>query len=220
MMDRRKTPVRSGQQKIWSLRPCRSMRLVTAFLLAFLISSCAGGSGSSGFDISPSAENDAINQALVSRECVPGEELTVCPANQTSLDVPAPGFPTGPANVDVSTIVDPEGATLCGNTPTGDCRIMVTVNVSGLPPDSAYQVAGRSATPLTPWVIDDEATVLTGNGVTTFTATVAVPSTSLSLQVAVLVFIERSGTATGEIRTLTETGADLAFVTTPVTIPR
>lgn len=219
-MDFRRTrlcPARLDQEKIRSSRLSSAMRLLWVSILALWLSAC-GGSGSSGFDASPSAENDAINQALVSRQCVAGEELSICPANQTALDVPAPGMNPGPAGVDVSTMVDQEGATQCGATPQGLCHITITVTVSGLPAGAAYQVAGRSATPLTPWVIEGEATALPESGV--FITTVAVPSTSLSLQAAVLVFVGRAGTAPGEVDTLTETGASFAFVTTPVTIPR
>lgn len=201
-------------------RPWILTDIVLALVLSIFCLACVGGSGSSGFDISPSAENESINAALVSRECVPGEELTICPANETALDVPATGMTPGPEDVDVSTIVDPVGAAQCGAGGEQLCHIAVTVTVSGLPSGSAYQVAGRSATPLTSWVIDGEATMLSGDGATSFNATVVVPATSLSLQAAVLVFVDRSGTAAGEIRTLTETGASFAFVTTPVTIPR
>ena len=216
-MDTRLFPAGSGQQKTRSSRLWFPMRPLWISILAFLLAAC-GGSGSSGFDASPSAENEAINQALVTRQCVAGEELSICPANQTALDVPAPGMTPGPANVDVSTMVDQEGATQCGAAPQGLCHITITVAVNGLPAGAAYQVAGRSATPLTPWVIDGAATALPESGV--FTTTVAVPSTSLSLQAAVLVFVGRAGTAPGEIGTLTETGASFAFITTPVTIPR
>jgi hypothetical protein len=60
---------------------------LTCVLLAFGITSCEGGSGSSGFDIR--SENDAIQAALTEARCVPHESLTICPAAEAGA-TPSP----------------------------------------------------------------------------------------------------------------------------------
>jgi len=57
----------------------RSARFVI-LLLAGVVAGCAGGSGSSGFDIR--GENAAIEQALGTGGCVAHEGLTICAAGQ------------------------------------------------------------------------------------------------------------------------------------------
>jgi hypothetical protein len=54
-------------------------RLIVGSLLILL--GCAGGSGSSGFDL---AENGAIMQALDEERCVESDGLTICPADGAS----------------------------------------------------------------------------------------------------------------------------------------
>jgi hypothetical protein len=60
----------------------------TWLLLGCVLAACAGGSGSSGFDISAS-ENAAISQALSEQRCVADAGLTICPVNQ-GVQPPAP----------------------------------------------------------------------------------------------------------------------------------
>jgi hypothetical protein len=61
--------------------PRRRTRLaVGAVLIAALCTAagCAGGSGSSGFDVSPLTESQAISEAIDGQECVAFEERTYC----------------------------------------------------------------------------------------------------------------------------------------------
>jgi hypothetical protein len=200
--------------------PARALRgaIVAALLLPML--GCAGG-GSSGFDISPSAENDSINQALAGRRCLAGENLTICPSNVISLDVPAPGSMTpGPEDVDVSSNFDSEGVSRCATTAEEICRLSVMVQIAGLMPGAAYQLAARGIDPLSPWIVGGDTSVETDAGPASFTAGVEFPASSASVQVAILVFVDGVGTVAGETPTLTETGATFAFVTAPIAIPR
>jgi hypothetical protein len=217
-MDRSK-PQTSGQENTRSVHLSRVMPHLLALFITVLISACAGGSGSSGFDVSPSAENDAINLSLATKQCLPGEELTICPANETALDVPVPGATPAPEGVDVGTRIDSADFGQCANSTSAICRIPVMVNVAGLTPGAAYQVAARGFDPLSSWVIADTPAFVADGGLTSFTSSIEVPRESLSIQVAVLVFIDGHGTTAGEILTLTETGADFAFVTAPALLP-
>jgi hypothetical protein len=219
MMDRCENQF-SAQEKASSFHLLRVMQLVCVIVFGLLLWSCAGGSGSSGFDISPSAENESINQALTTRQCLPDEALTICPANETALDVPVPGQTPPAEGVDVGTMIDSTdfGHCVAGVEPT--CRIAVMISVVGLTPGAAYQIAARGFDPLSSWNIADVAVIVTDEERTTFPATIEVPAASLSIQVAVLVFVDGSGTTLGEILTLTETGADFAFVTAPTPLPR
>lgn len=61
-----------------ALRPRAAWTWLVGPLLALLLAGCAGGSGSSGFDIA--AENMAIQDALDSNQCEIFEGLTICPA--------------------------------------------------------------------------------------------------------------------------------------------
>lgn len=61
---------------------------LTVWLVAVWLHGCAGGSGSSGFDVS--GENAAIRQALTEQRCVVRDGLTICPAGSTA----GPGSPT------------------------------------------------------------------------------------------------------------------------------
>lgn len=59
--------------------------LILTLALTLLSFSCAGGSGSSGFDL---AENEAINMALDEQRCVESEGLTICPAGTPTHSAP------------------------------------------------------------------------------------------------------------------------------------
>jgi hypothetical protein len=197
------------------------MRVASAVLLAaFLLSACAGGSGSSGFDISPSSENQIIDQVLTARQCRSGEELTICPANEDALHVPGNDPTPAPENIEVVTGLSPTDIARCAATDEPTCRVAVQVAIVGLPTGAAYQLAARGFEPLSAWTSAGQAVTLEELGAAEFTAIVEVPAASVSLQTAVLVFGSGSGTAVGELRTLTETGATFAFVADPTPIPR
>jgi hypothetical protein len=82
----------------------RDLRLVF-MLLALVLHACAGGSGSSGFDVT--SENAAIHQALTEpQHCVEHDGLTICPAGVSPTGgpgtVPTP-TPTATASPTVAT---------------------------------------------------------------------------------------------------------------------
>lgn len=187
-------------------------------MLAFLCSACLGGSGSSGFDATPAAENRAIQRALSERQCQPGQELTICPANEDALVVPGS---EAPIVAGTRLVADANAAEIARCAAAGEqlCSISVHVSGAGLP-GGAYQIAGRGFEPLSEWRISEQAAVFAGGDGVMFAGRIEFPVRATSFQVAVLVFADDAGTATGEIRTLGESGATLAFVSAPAPIPR
>jgi hypothetical protein len=81
---------------------------LAGLLLSPVIVGCAGGRGSSGFDVN--AENAAIGRALTSQQCVDFQGLTICPA---AAGPPAPS--ASPTPVPSTT---PAGPTPPSVTPT------------------------------------------------------------------------------------------------------
>jgi hypothetical protein len=61
---------------------------LVALFLGMVLSACAGGSGSSGFDNFPSSENAAIDLAVSEQECVAFHGLSICPADTTGATTP------------------------------------------------------------------------------------------------------------------------------------
>lgn len=206
------------QQKRCSFRLSVPMRLLCAFLVALLFCACAGGSGSSGFDASPSAENEVINQVLTTRQCEPGEELTICPANEEALHVPGTDQMPIPPEFQVSTGLNPAEIARCAETDERTCRLAVQIAIIGLPTGAGYQLAARGLEPSSTWTVSGPAVTLDELGATELTAVVDVPAASTLVQLAVLVFDSGVGTTVGEILTLAETGASFAFVADPVPI--
>jgi len=62
--------------------------LCLALAASVTLAACAGGSGSSGFDISPSREDRAIEVALEEQRCVDLEGFRICPAETTATERP------------------------------------------------------------------------------------------------------------------------------------
>ena len=118
-----------SRRPVTTLVPSRA-RWLGLLVLACLLSACAGGSGSSGFD-ALLAENNAIQKALDSDSCEVVEGLTICAAGAA-----APS-PTGTATVPqrpTRTSIPPPPAT-----PTATARPTSTT--------TAPTPAGLTATP-------------------------------------------------------------------------
>src|SRR5580765_1964002 len=87
---------------------------LTVCVMGCALSGCAGGSGSSGFDIT---ENAAINQVLESGDCQEVEGLRICPAN--AVPTVATATPTAtrtPIQIRTPSLV-PETPTTPSDTP-------------------------------------------------------------------------------------------------------
>jgi len=70
----------------------RRYLLLTLMVLGAVLTACAGGSGSSGFDAFP--ESAAITQALDEQHCVERKGLMICPADETGRVAPSTSTPT------------------------------------------------------------------------------------------------------------------------------
>jgi hypothetical protein len=193
-------------------------------VLIFGLTACAGGSGSSGFDIR--SENDAIQAALIGERCVQHESLTICPAAEAGATPTATATPTsGVQQVEID--IDLRAPVLCAASPGGGCAFVLPFAVSGFPADVAFRVAVRTVNPNGRWMISD---VLTPSGPapggpapSAFAAPVDIsapvsPCCGTAVQAAVLVFHHPQTGVPAEVDALVDTGADAAYVTEPFTV--
>jgi hypothetical protein len=122
--------------------------LLLTCVLIFGVAACAGGSGSSGFDIH--SENAAIEAALTEQRCVQHESLTICPAAEAGT-VPSPTLPPAatstptPSFVPLEPTATPSNAFTPGEVPTATASPAHTAATSPTP--FRTQTAPPSATP-------------------------------------------------------------------------
>jgi len=185
--------------------------------LALVLHACAGGSGSSGFDVS-SAETAAIREVLTTGRCVPvsDTELTVCPADVASPQG-APGS--------VMAGVDPASAVPCVLSAADSCAFTFPFMADGFPPEAVYRVATRSIDPLGAWRVSAAPTANPAPGsAPDFDVPVLIerpsdaPTGSSSVQLAVLVYLAAPSSIPSTVNTLVESGADFAYVVTPIDV--
>ncbi len=185
-------------------------RVWIAILLAVVLAGC-GGSGSSGFDNGPAAEDAAIRLALSEQRCVEHEAVEFCPADPRSPSVPgAPSVVTG---------LDGSGAIHClQQVPGGSCTFTLPFVPEGFSEGAAFRVAARTLDPVASWTIGEVPAPPDQLGDPGLRASVAVtvPVTTTDLgarlQLAVLVFLTPPGSVPGTLKELTHSGADLIFV--------
>jgi len=197
-----------------------------ALALALLVAACAGGSGSSGFGAAQQLENEAIDDAVASRGCraVSDDGLTICAADGAdngpgATPRPTPGM-EGAGSVDTN--LDGSGDITCALVPAaGRCIVRMMFAPLGFPSDADFRVAVRDRDPDGPWRLAappdangtpnnpsfDVEVVIDGAGV---------EASGTVIQMAVLVFLAPPGPLPEVVATLGATGADFAFVTTPL----
>ncbi len=185
--------------------------LLAASAAAFM--ACAGGSGSSGFDISAASEGAAIQRALDERRCLDRKGLTICPANEGV--VAAPGTPTSPTPVqtpEIDTTLDHTTSLGCALQPADNqCDLSVQFTPHGFPEGAEFLIAVRSNEANAPWVISPQQARELGNGA--LAAPLNIPVQGLEIQVAILVFESLPASLPTQVTELVETGADFAYVT-------
>jgi hypothetical protein len=192
----------------------RTTTCVWLLAAALMLAACTGGSGSSGFDISPSAENAAITAALQDEQCVAGGSLTICPADATEPLRPPGAEPTA-ESVGVDTGLAFQDALRCTSVAVnGACSLEVFLSVTGFPPAAAAQLAWRGTEPGAAWRLSADAMRLSALGPSI--EFVLDAATDAEVEVAVLIFLDGAVAAPGTVRTLAEAGADFAFVTPKV----
>jgi hypothetical protein len=205
------------------------------FLLAAVTAGCAGGRGSSGFDIS--AENSAIARALTTRECVEVPGLTICPADQTvptptptataastpptptatpptppgptptSTPNPFPGIDTGLENVTAVACTLPQ--------PGNACEYNFTFTPHGFAPGTIFRTATRSSALGSLWQLGPDPAA-SGPGSPTLATVLALPQGAV--QFAVLAFAAAPTVLPEQFAQLSQTGADFAFVTAVLSV--
>jgi hypothetical protein len=80
---------------------------LTVFFLGTLLSACAGGSGSSGFDNFPSSENAAIQTALAEQRCVAFHGLSICPVDNAAGTEPGAAPTAVPTGTPTGIVINP-----------------------------------------------------------------------------------------------------------------
>lgn len=149
-------------------------------LVAATLSACAGGRGSSGFDIS---ENAAIGRVIDTQQCVDHLGLTICPADSaqtpgiTASPTPTPSVtpytptsatptptmsmsptatptptrtPNLPPRVDTG-LNDQTGIQCVQTVPGGPCSVPLSFSTEGFPPSATFRVAARAIDPTGLW---------------------------------------------------------------------
>jgi hypothetical protein len=195
-------------QVLWSDRwllwcPC-------LLLLGIWLSSCAGGSGSSGFDIQ-FTESAAIQEALITQRCVlvTGTQLIICPSDVTN---PAGGLGSIETGVDRSTALP------CTPTEADQCGFLLPFMSEGLPATARYRVATRVAQGDGEWRVTSVSSASPAPGAPSFDVPVSLerpsdaPSSSTSVQVAILVYLREPMPLPDTIPNLVASGADFAYV--------
>ena len=180
-----------------------------AALCSLVLTSCGGGSGSSGFDAL--SENAAIDKALQDGECVTHAALTVCPA-----DVHAPKGAAGT----IQTGLDQSDTVRCAAIAGDGCDATLPFVPQGFPETAVFRVAVRTVDPLGKWRIGG---LTVSNSAPTrpdFNVPLALPQAPLSehVQIAVLVFLHAPADGSSEVDNLADSGADFAYVTPEVTV--
>ena len=179
-----------------------------------LAAGCTGGSGSSGFDISPDLENRNIGTAVGEQRCVTEDTLTICPAGAAFDQVPP--IPSGePGREEVQLTVRTAPVNLDTCRAEQSCDVPVHLDTQGIPESALYQLAVRQGD-TGPWQL--RRSIGSIDSASGFNGSVEVSSVESPIQLAVLVYLESEPAAPGETETLHATGAELVFVDAAVRV--
>ena len=190
-------------------------RLVSLFLTV-LLAAC-GGSGSSGFDVTPGGlEAPLIERAIAENRCVEGDGLVICPSGVAAPDggMNTPDL-SGPG-------VEADFAFAVECNPGELCTLSLDLTTASLPPGAEVRVAVRP-TDGDVWHVGEPIGIAptTDGGSTVTPVTVELPGVTRpdgEVQVAVLVFVPPLGAVPSEVQELRETGASYAFVVAPFSL--
>jgi len=179
-----------------------------------ILSACAGGSGSSGFDINAATEPAVIQRVLDDRDCLVRRGLTICPAAESgdsTPTAPTPSMTPSPGQAPrIDTQIDSTTALTCTpQTSDASCRLTVRFTTAGFAPDTIFVVAARGNEDGAPWSLYDTSEAAPGDRV----ALVRVPLQGLEAQLAILVFATTPANLPDEVNELADSGAASAYVT-------
>jgi len=188
-------------------------------LTAAALAAC-GGSGSSGFDITPAAENLTIEQALAQRECIAETHtLAICPADAGALSTP--GAPGSADQVEVDVPLGEANSLSCASANGGAvCTVPLSFTTMGFPPGASFRVATRQVNPDGVWTIAAPPVPSGDAAEAELTTSLDLPVGAGAVQLAILVFVDSGHIPGSSIATLAQSGADFAFVTPPVSVTR
>lgn len=186
-------------------------------LVSVLLAGCLGGSGSSGFDISPSAERALIERTIDEARCFEFGSTVLCPTDESDLLIPVPGnIPAPPIEgVSLATGVARDTGFPCSQVTQAKCIIRIALTAVGLPEGSWLQVVWRQDGDSGPWRIR-QGEPLQSDGRTEIT--VELPVECTSVQVAALVYTDGQVLAGGHIATLSDAAAEISFVMAPLPV--
>ncbi|GIW41880.1 MAG: hypothetical protein KatS3mg076_2457 [Candidatus Binatia bacterium] len=184
--------------------------LGSCFLLALSWQSGCG-SGSSGFDISPDAEEAAIVGVLETRSCTTLGDLTLCPADEAPASLPPEAMLPENLAASVETGAGETDSLRCLPTEGGLCGVFLVFRPAGFPPETTFAVAARSLEPPGPWVAGSEPLPAEGDPAL-LGSTVELAPEARRLRFAVLVYLSRPASIPERFERLLDSGADLAFL--------
>jgi len=194
------------------MRP--TLTLLANLILAAILAGC-GGSGSSGFDVSPLVEESVIAAAIDSGECGEHLALTICPAVDSTGAVPGHPGPIAAPERGVVFEVPATDSLDCQANANGECAFTLFFQSNGLPEELSYRVAVRSLASDGRWIVG-EGVVAPGHPAQ---ISVSLPAGATTVQIALLAYLGNDGVS-GEVAALAETGAAFAFVTGALEVDR
>jgi hypothetical protein len=118
----------------------------------------------------------------------------------------------------VTFLVDAASAVPCAAVDATTCRFTLSFLAQGFPLGTQFRVAARSVDPTGAWSIGAPALPSAALPADGFAAPASVPRQAAQVQLVVLVYLQPPDFVPDQVELLGESGADLAFVASPVAV--